>query len=262
MDGTLLNPAHKVSPHFFSLFSELASHIHFVAASGRQYFSIANKLAPITDQITIIAENGGLIQRRNDILFSSHLSQENLQTQLLAIRKIPKTEIILAGKKAAYVENGTPDFLAMFTEFYSSYKVVDDLTKVNDDIMKIALYHPESSEKFIYPFLQGFNPNLTYKVSGIHWLDIAENHTNKGVAISILQKELAITKEETMVFGDYLNDIEMFNQAAFSFAMQNAHKDLKTIAKYQTYSNENQGVEAVLEKLLVAKKGRNSHYPL
>jgi hypothetical protein len=56
-----------------------------------------------------------------------------------------------------------------------------------------------------------------------------------------------------MVFGDYLNDLEMFKEADFSFAMQNAHKELKKKAKYITRSNLEFGVEEVLEMLLQAK---------
>ncbi|HAI42908.1 MAG TPA: Cof-type HAD-IIB family hydrolase, partial [Maribacter sp.] len=50
MDGTLLNSNHQVSEQFFELFKELQSRdITFVAASGRPYNSIIDKLAPIKD---------------------------------------------------------------------------------------------------------------------------------------------------------------------------------------------------------------------
>lgn len=55
-----------------------------------------------------------------------------------------------------------------------------------------------------------------------------------------------------MVFGDYHNDIEMMQEADFSFAMKNAHKEIKEIAKYLTESNDNLGVETILEKLIKA----------
>ena len=52
MDGTLLNAKEEVSPLFLKQFERLkALNIHFVAASGRQYNSIAQKLQSIKDQI-------------------------------------------------------------------------------------------------------------------------------------------------------------------------------------------------------------------
>ena len=65
-----------------------------------------------------------------------------------------------------------------------------------------------------------------------------------------VQKLLNISKEETMVFGDYHNDIEMLQEATYSFAMKNAHRDITAIANYTTESNNNFGVERVLEKLV------------
>ena len=57
-----------------------------------------------------------------------------------------------------------------------------------------------------------------------------------------------------MVFGDYHNDIEMLKEADFSFAMKNAHKDIIEIANYTTDSNDNFGVEKILNLLI---KGNN-----
>jgi hydroxymethylpyrimidine pyrophosphatase-like HAD family hydrolase len=41
-------------------------------------------------------------------------------------------------------------------------------------------------------------------------------------------------------------------EATFSFAMANAHNDITKIANYATRSNNNFGVESVLEKLIRA----------
>ena len=69
-----------------------------------------------------------------------------------------------------------------------------------------------------------------------------------------MQRLLNITKEETLVFGDYHNDIEMLKEADFSFAMKNAHEDILKIANYTTESNDNFGVERILEKLIEARE--------
>lgn len=55
-----------------------------------------------------------------------------------------------------------------------------------------------------------------------------------------------------MVFGDYLNDIEMMQEANFSFAMANAHRDIKELANYSTDSNDNNGVTKVIAQVLNA----------
>ena len=59
-----------------------------------------------------------------------------------------------------------------------------------------------------------------------------------------------ISPDQTMVFGDYLNDIEMLEVAKFSFAMKNAHEEVKKTAHFMTESNSNLGVEKIIEQVI------------
>jgi len=144
----------------------------------------------------------------------------------------------------------------MFQEYYQNFKSVDNLMEIvnNHDFLKIAVYHSESSEEFIYPAVKNLDNNLLIKVSGKNWLDISDKKANKGDTLKKVQQLLQVTKQETMVFGDYHNDLEMLQEADFSFAMKNAHKDILKAANYATESNDNFGVEVILQKLLDAKK--------
>ena len=54
---------------------------------------------------------------------------------------------------------------------------------------------------------------------------------NKGRAMNVVQKKFGISLQETMVFGDYLNDLEMMQQASFSYAMENANPDIIKAAR-------------------------------
>ena len=62
-----------------------------------------------------------------------------------------------------------------------------------------------------------------------------------------------------MVFGDFNNDLEMIDQAFFSYAMANAHDNVKRAARFQTTSNNEAGVEIVLQELIKAKNNQNDH---
>jgi len=53
-----------------------------------------------------------------------------------------------------------------------------------------------------------------------------------------------------MVFGDYLNDLEMMHEGYFSYAMENAHDDIKKASRFITTSNDEAGVMKVLELML------------
>jgi Cof subfamily protein (haloacid dehalogenase superfamily) len=257
MDGTLLNSKGEVSPLFFELFKKLQlQNILFCAASGRQYNSIVDKLSAIKDDIYVIAENGGIAKKGAEVLLLKALETKKVIKVIPVLRNIKDINIVLCSQDTAYIESKDTKFIELFQEYYQSFKIVDDLVEVAKKIpiLKIAVYHFSSSEDFIYPEIEYLKEDYLLKISGQNWLDISDEQANKGNALRTVQKLLNISKEETMVFGDYHNDIEMLQAASFSFAMRNAHTDIKAIAKYATKSNNNFGVERVLEKLVNFKK--------
>lgn len=252
MDGTLLNSKSEVSAQFFKLYDQLKKHnIKFIAASGRQYFSIVDRFKSIKDEITIVAENGAFAMHGDKELFTIELPSEHLSKIIHVLRNTANAYIVLCGKKSAYIETKDEAFISMFKNYYSEYAIVADLTKVKDDtFFKVAAFHFESSETYIYPAVEHLKKELQVIVSGANWLDISHSNANKGYALNILQQDLNISKEETMVFGDYNNDLKMLALGYYSYAMENAHSNVKKLAKFQTKSNDHHGVEFILEQVI------------
>ena len=253
MDGTLLNSKHEVSDLFFDQFKKLKKHnIHFVAASGRQYHSILDKLKSIEEHITIIAENGAYIVQNGKELFINAISETDINQLLPICENIPDTYVVLCGKKKAYILEETPQkFKDTIAEYYTEYIALKSFDSIpNDDFFKIALCNYHGSEKHIYPSVKHLKNDWQIKVSGKLWVDISQNSSHKGNAIAKIQKNHGITEAQTMAFGDYNNDLEMLKKASFSYAMQNAHPDVKKVARFETLSNDDDGVEAVIEILL------------
>ena len=75
-------------------------------------------------------------------------------------------------------------------------------------------------------------------------MDISHMNANKGYALRHIQEKFGISRQETMVFGDYNNDLEMLAMADFSFAMANAHPNVFEAANYRADSNDNNGINA------------------
>lgn len=254
MDGTLLNSKHKVSSRFFKVFQHLKQqNIIFVAASGRPYYSIVEKLEQIKDDITIVAENGGLIIQNEQVLLTNALKDDLLLDLFNLVTKIENTYPIFCAKNEAFILKANDKMIQIFSEYYSNYTIIDSFEDIKDNIIKIALYHTINSEAHIFPFVEHLKPELSVVVSGNHWVDISEAITNKGHAIRFLQKRFNIQPSETMAFGDYNNDLELLRCAKYSYAMANAHPNVKSVANYKTETNDNFGVEVVLENLISKK---------
>ena len=95
---------------------------------------------------------------------------------------------------------------------------------------------------------------MQVKISGKNWVDISDPLVNKGHAISLLQEKLGINTSETMVFGDFHNDLEMMARSEASFAMANAHPSIKEAAKFSTASNDELGVEKIIQQMIEQKR--------
>jgi len=254
MDGTLLNSNHQVSTKFFELFKELKKQkILFVAASGRQYNSIIDKLDSIKDDIIVVAENGGYAVQQEKELFSTALDNSKMHELLKIAEKIEGAHIVLCGKDNAYIKGDSDSFIQKLQQYYTEFDILDSFTNFEKEILKIAIYHSISSEHYIYPEVKHLEDSFKVKISGQNWLDLSHENANKGYAVEKLQKQHQITPDETLVFGDYNNDLEMLSKATYSFAMENAHPNVLEVANYKTSSNDNYGVEKILEKLIISK---------
>jgi len=253
MDGTLLNSKHEVSDRFFELYEGLKEKgILFIAASGRQHNSIVDKLQPIKNEIIVIAENGGFAMQNGIELLSTPLPNSSKNKILNILDNVENIHPVLCSKDNAYLTNVSQKFVDKLKEYYTEYTLLENLKNHEGEVIKIAIYHFESSEKYIYPSVKHLEGDLKVKVSGENWVDISSPNANKGYALELIQKKYNITPEETLVFGDYNNDLEMLALADFSFAMENAHPNVKEVANYSTSSNDDFGVERILEKLLNA----------
>ena len=251
MDGTLLNSDHQVSDRFYDVFHKLSSRgVMFVAASGRQYHSMAHKLSIIKDDIIFIAENGALVKKREEELSSTPLGVDVQRELLSVVDEIDNAHAMLCGKYTSYFDGKSKQFLDQLKEYYSAYEIVEDYAAVTDEIVKIAVYHADSAENFIFPKVGYLEDRLKVKVSGQHWVDFNHIDAHKGNALGKIMQQYNIKSNQLLVFGDYNNDLEMLQLADYSFAMKNAHPNVKKVANYETSSNDDYGVERILEQML------------
>lgn len=252
MDGTLVDDAKQIHDELWPLIDELhARGITFCPASGRQYENLRRLFEDVADELVFIAENGSYVVSRGREVSSDGLSPEVARQLVRAVREIPGAGIVLCGKRCASIERDDPPFVRQVTPYYSSLQIVEDLLAVDaDDVLKVAIYDFESAEHNTAPRLAGFRATQQVVVSGPHWVDVMSPTANKGAAVRQVQKALGVTADQTMVFGDFLNDLEMMDAATHSFAMANAHPLLKERASWVAPTNNANGVVRTIRAVL------------
>lgn len=258
MDGTLLDDDDAVHDDFWPLIDRLhARGIVFCPASGRQYYNLLERFEPIANEVIFIAENGTYVVRDGAELSSDCLdrdvARELVTTAREAVGAGKDIGVVLCGKASAYIERTDPAFLAQVDKYYHRLARVDDLQAVSDDILKVAFYDFVSSEHVTAPLFAQFRETHQVVVSGQHWLDIMSPQANKGAGIRHIQQSLGLTRDQTMVFGDFLNDLEMMDEATYSFAMANAHPLLKERAAFLSPANTDNGVVRTIKAVLDLK---------
>ena len=243
MDGTLLNSNNEIHADFYPMFQSLKEKdIIFAAASGRQYYNLLERFKDIKDDMMFIAENGTFVVYKGKELIVNSL-EKNIAKELIEIgRTIPNSYVILCGKNSAYIESHDERLIKQTAKYYERYKIVEDLTSIDDDILKVTICDFNGSENNSNNYFDEYRDKVQITVSGEIWLDIVAKGINKGVAINEIQNLLNIDYKATMVFGDYLNDLEMMSSAYHSYAMANAHDTLKKAARFIAKSNDENGV--------------------
>ena len=91
-------------------------------------------------------------------------------------------------------------------------------------------------------------PRLGFTSSEHQLLDVIAPGVDKGTGVQNLARLMGINMKEICVFGDYHNDIPMFDTAVFSVAMGNGDDAVKNRASVVTGTNDEDGVATAIEK--------------
>lgn len=254
MDGTLLDGDGLVPDAFWPLLDRMQeSGIVFVPASGRQYATLARIFDRNRTGMVFISDNGTYVVRDDEELASETIPLVLVRPLVEHLRDRARAGydigVVVSGKRSAYVERTDPAFLVQAETYCARLAVVDDVLAVDDEILKVAIVDFAGAETGTSPTLDPFRGELQIVVSGQHWIDVMSLRANKGRAVERLQAELGISREETVAFGDYLNDLEMLDAAGQSYAMADAHPLVLDRARHVAPSHREHGVVTVLTAL-------------
>lgn len=253
MDGTLLDENGSLPDGFAEILNRLRSkNIKFIVASGRPYYTLKTNFGSMSKYLSFICENGSLVIDNNKTIYKSIIKSDFVKEIIETSNSIDGNAIVLCSENCAYTNASSEDHLKEIKKYYTNLEIVQDLTTISSDIIKISICNIHNSLNNLNNiFKPKFQEKLHIVGSGNVWIDISNKGVNKGVALQSLMNAENISAEETMVFGDYYNDIEMLSICKYSFVMENAPEDMKQYGKYIAASNADHGVlKAIAEYAL------------
>ncbi|MGN0806960.1 MAG: HAD family hydrolase [Candidatus Coproplasma sp.] len=253
LDGTLLPPTKIMPEETFALIKRFHSLGGvFCPASGRQLPNLIKLFEPVKDYIAIIAENGGLVWYKGEIIFTDPTPANDVKRALDIIRAEEDLYPVISCTDCAYIEDDDEQFTTVFKRSYSAYKKVDNLDDVLTSVtaLKISVWDAqfaaEHGGKVLPPKIHG----LRTMVSGRDWLDVSVADANKGKALNALMKRLNVDKSDCVAFGDHMNDLEMLLASGNPYVTANAFPALKAQVGVEIPSNADFGVITKFKELM------------
>ncbi len=250
MDGTLLDSKKQLPADFYDWVRKHTG-IKTVIASGRQYYTLIKDFEDLQNELIFVAENGGLVFEKGNIIYCDEMKKEDVKNTLKIIEKEKLFTPLVCGANSAYMLEKDKDVYEETAVYYERMKLVKEFNDeiLQDSIIKIAIFVRGGEAAGKLSFFDCLDDHLTSVLSGDRWIDVSNKSVNKGVAVTAIRERYGIKRQQSMAFGDYLNDVSLIESCEESYCMQNGHPELKKIAKHIADSNDDNGVMKVLYQL-------------
>jgi hydroxymethylpyrimidine pyrophosphatase-like HAD family hydrolase len=161
------------------------------------------------------------------------------------------------GRSGAYLHRDDHEAFAWIHAYVPPLTLVDDaveavdlLLERGDGVLNVGIFDNRSAETNSLVALSHLRDRINVMATQPTWVDVVSPTADKGHAVASLQRDLGICSDQTMVFGDFLNDLGMLARARYSFAMANAHPAVTQAAWRVAPPNSENGVVRMICALL------------
>ncbi len=255
LDGTVLNSKKEISKRNYAAISALkGENIHTIFATARPpRVTLFEGLESLSEDGYMVYYNGAYFRctkENEDCHFS--IDVDTAAQVIDYIEELDENAIVtveimdnLYGYKD--IEYAVLDFMK---KDYNPEIVEMEFLK-SQELTKILITDFEYAQEIAEKFSDKLNVIVT---DGGRLVQVMSSQVGKEIAVATIAKNIGITMQDIMCFGDDYNDLELFKAVGHSVAMGNAEDDLKAVASEVTLTNDEDGVAVVLERVLKEKE--------
>ncbi|MBQ9840979.1 MAG: HAD family phosphatase [Erysipelotrichaceae bacterium] len=255
MDGTLFTDDKRITEKTMCCLKQLKSLGIFIGiATGRPTFNVKRtiqtyKLDEIVD--FVVGLNGVEVANLNRDTID-YQDQMTCDMAIEIAHKIKDTDMnmITYTPECAYARFDEPRVHRLCKNLQLPLKLYD-YSEDTRTWNKVLVMRNEPYTKEECDFLLSINNNRYHGfITDVDCFEIVNANVSKASGIKAICKELGITMDEVMAFGDSGNDIDMLNAVGYGVVMANGSSEAKAVAKYETLSNEEDGIAYFIEKYI------------
>lgn len=261
MDGTLLDPTHKISPRVReAVTAARARGVRLVLASGRPVAGLLPYLAELGiegDDEYCIAFNGAVVQNigTGERVVEFTLGVEAYRYAARIARELGIHFQGLDGERMYTPDRDISPYSvadSYLTHTPLSYRAVEEMPESMRFAKMMMIDYPDVLDAAIRRLPSDFGEHFAFLKSSASFLDIFDKRAGKGPSLQRLAERLGIDRANVMALGDHENDIAMLEYAGTSVAMGNAIPAVKQAARYETTTNADDGVARAIETFILA----------
>ncbi|WP_405717495.1 Cof-type HAD-IIB family hydrolase [Streptomyces sp. NBC_00046] len=258
LDGTLLRNDRTVSERTVRALGDATAagaEVVFVTARPPRFVDAIAARSQLTG--TAVCSNGALVY---DVGTGSVLRSRALPAE--EARKVAEALSEAVGGVGFAVETGHKVVFApgyghrLPEDAESEFPVgsVNDLWALDAPFVKLLVWSAEMNADALLGTAEnaaGGKAQFTHS-GGSGLLEVSAAGVTKAGTLSALCAERGIDASDVIAFGDMPNDLTILEWAGTGYAMGNAHPQVLSAVSHHTLSNDEDGVAAVLEKLIAA----------
>lgn len=257
MDGTLLDGHHQLSDMtLHSLAALRASGANLIIATGRHINDIRCYIEQLGGGIAAITCNGATIHDANGELLACQDLPLEANRALLALGNEFNVYTNVYTHSEWLVAKPCEQMLKAHMESGFFYRQTSQQEMLATPALKI-MFHGAHAELLALRehIAVEISSSLNVTFSDDNYLEIMQRNISKGDALKVLLAHTGISLNQTMAFGDSMNDMELFKTVAHPILMENAVKNLAALFPYaqHTKANTEDGVATFINQHILRR---------
>ena len=223
-------------------------------ATGRGIFGVVPEIKALKPDFFVTLNGAYIEDKKGSVLYSHKIARDKVE-EYIAWTKEVGIDYGLVGSHEAKLSRRTEMISQAIDPIYPDLEVDPDFYQ-KEDIYQMWTFEDQGDDLTLPESLASTLRMVRWHE---HSSDVVSISGSKAAGVAKVVDQLGLKPENVMVFGDGLNDSELFDYAGISVAMGISHDKIKEKADYITKTIEEDGIFDALEGFGMVEK--ELHFP-
>ena len=223
-------------------------------ATGRGIFGVVSEIKALKPDFFVTLNGAYIEDKKGNVIYSNKIARDKVE-EYIAWTKEVGIDYGLVGSHEAKLSRRTEMISQAIDPIYPDLEVDPDFYQ-KEDIYQMWTFEDQGDDLKL-------PDTLASTLRMVRWhrnsSDVVPLNGSKAAGVAKVVEHLGLKPENVMVFGDGLNDMELFDYAGINIAMGVSHEKIKEKADYITKTLEEDGIFDALEGFGMVEK--ELHFP-